>query len=467
VDKKSHTQHAQSDTKVTVKRRICLFCGPILQINMSKKRPSTPSTKGPLNKGEVGYWRARLFQNTFTREGRKFTVDKWSVKIQHRGRRRTFSLRAMNRAEAAVEARQLYLKLLKDGWEGLEHDDGLGRDDNGAKFVAERSGANKLSVEYWRQALIVRSGTSPAAGSSKGRWSAWLDHEGAGYYFPLRPASAQWAAKEALEIYQKVRAVGWAAVFKLHPREVTVAFHWTHNPLAWTYTTFSTLLRRERSGPRSEPVWQVVVVESERELRHALEFYVNLHPGFACVATFASVEVARVWVSMGRPDLVLVNENLPDGGGAKALSELKRAAPRALGMLFSVYADSGQLFKCSPGGALGYLFKRTPPERMLEPLLNASTRPSSPPEQYLSAVALSYFQQVLSRLELKPSSSRLAGLTPRESQILEYLSKGFPDKEIAGAVGISAWTVHGHLKSIFEKLQVHNRLEAVLKYLNK
>jgi DNA-binding NarL/FixJ family response regulator len=136
-------------------------------------------------------------------------------------------------------------------------------------------------------------------------------------------------------------------------------------------------------------------------------------------------------------------------------------------MLFSVYADSGQLFKCSPGGALGYLFKRTPPERMLEPLLNASTRPSSPPEQYLSAVALSYFQQVLSRLELKPSSSRLAGLTPRESQILEYLSKGFPDKEIAGAVGISAWTVHGHLKSIFEKLQVHNRLEAVLKYLNK
>ena len=58
-------------------------------------------------------------------------------------------------------------------------------------------------------------------------------------------------------------------------------------------------------------------------------------------------------------------------------------------------------------------------------------------------------------------------LTPREKEILDHLSKGYLDKEIAHALGISVWTVHGHLKKIFEKLQVHSRTEAVVKYLQK
>jgi DNA-binding NarL/FixJ family response regulator len=393
-----------------------------------------------------------VFKNTFTRRGRRFTVDKWSVKIQHRGERRTFSLKAANKAAAAAEARQIYEKLLNEGGASA-----------GNSETADQRGAHKLGAKYWKEALIVRS---PPAGSSQGKWSAWLDHEGIGYYFPLQPDSANGAAVEAARIYRKIRARGWPAVFELHPREVTVAFHWTDNPLAWTYTTFATLPLRERAVEKESAVWRIVVVDGDRGFQRATEFYINLHPGFTCEATFDTVEGARRWMRISRPELVLVNQDFPDMEAAKVLAELKSASPDTLGMLFSVYADSGQLFKCSPGGALGYLFKRTPPERMLEPLLNAPVmRP--PPPHYLSAVAVNYFEQVLGRLELKPASSKLARLTPRESQILDYLSKGFPDKEIAAATGISAWTVHGHLKSIFEKLQVHNRLEAVLEYLNK
>jgi DNA-binding CsgD family transcriptional regulator len=58
-------------------------------------------------------------------------------------------------------------------------------------------------------------------------------------------------------------------------------------------------------------------------------------------------------------------------------------------------------------------------------------------------------------------------LTSREREVLDYLSKGYIDKEIAEALGISAWTVHGHIKSIFEKFDVHSRTAAVVKYLQK
>src|SRR5687767_11063988 len=119
---------------------------------MSKKRPST----GPenLSKDTVECWRRRVFKNTFTRAGRKFTVDKWCVKIQHEGERRTISLKAVNKNEAAAEARQLYLRLLKEGWDGLSAGPGA------ATTVSEQRAGTKLNVQYWKQALIVRSGTS-------------------------------------------------------------------------------------------------------------------------------------------------------------------------------------------------------------------------------------------------------------------------------------------------------------------
>jgi DNA-binding CsgD family transcriptional regulator len=66
-----------------------------------------------------------------------------------------------------------------------------------------------------------------------------------------------------------------------------------------------------------------------------------------------------------------------------------------------------------------------------------------------------------------PSALELARLTPREHEILALLSKGALAKEIADALGISIWTVHGHIKSIFEKLGVHSRTEAVVKFLQK
>jgi len=78
-----------------------------------------------------------------------------------------------------------------------------------------------------------------------------------------------------------------------------------------------------------------------------------------------------------------------------------------------------------------------------------------------------YFQRLSAMLPSAPPFWKLAKLTPREQEILALLSKGELLKEIAGALGISNWTVQGHVKSIFEKLKVHNRTEAVVKYLQR
>jgi DNA-binding NarL/FixJ family response regulator len=131
-----------------------------------------------------------------------------------------------------------------------------------------------------------------------------------------------------------------------------------------------------------------------------------------------------------------------------------------------VYEDSDQLFKATPGGASSYLLKRTTPDKLLDPIAGPSG------EKHFSSELIAfrvrqYFRKVIDSLPVGDASPDLAKLTQREQEILNLLSKGYVDKEIAEALRISIWTVHGHMKNIFEKLGVHTRTEAVVKYLHK
>jgi len=102
---------------------------------------------------------------------------------------------------------------------------------------------------------------------------------------------------------------------------------------------------------------------------------------------------------------------------------------------------------------------------VFDPVLSAVRLPNASNEDFLSAVK-AYFKEVL-RARLDGGTSALARLTPRENDVLVLLAKGCVDKEIAQVLGISIWTVHGHIKKIFERLQVRTRTEAVVRYLEK
>jgi DNA-binding NarL/FixJ family response regulator len=178
------------------------------------------------------------------------------------------------------------------------------------------------------------------------------------------------------------------------------------------------------------------------------------------------VHTTETWSAArrGALQLALVNRNTPEI--ADAGFRLHRIMPPLPVVFFTTYEDSDQLFKATPGGASAYLLRRTLPERLLEPIADAVNDKLLTRER-VAACVRGYFHSVTVGLSVEDSVQEMGNLTHRENEILNLLTKAHADKEIAGALGISVWTVHGHLKRIFEKLGVHTRTEAAIKYLHK
>ncbi len=296
-----------------------------------------------------------------------------------------------------------------------------------------------------------------------------IEHARTSHFFPLDTDDEMAAADQAMGIYQTVVDQGWAAANTKLPRELTLALRWLDNLLAWTYTTFQTQKiqtpKRPPQGPLNPPpAFNVAIIEPDAGIRLALADCANRQDGFRCDVTFASAMEALREIPRHRLHLLLANHLLPDRTGAACLEELRRTIPQLAGLIYSVYRDSDELFRAAPGGAMGYLLKRTSPVRIFEPLAG-SVGPLT--REYITARIREYFQNLLTALPVAPSSLELAKLTAREHEILTILSQGGVAKEIASTLGISIWTVHGHVKNIFEKLNVHTRTEAVVKFLQK
>ena len=165
-------------------------------------------------------------------------------------------------------------------------------------------------------------------------------------------------------------------------------------------------------------------------------------------------------------DLWLVNKAQTGVNGNDCLEKMKGLAPNLCVLLYSVFEDSNQLFLATPGGASAYLLKRTPPNRLLDPILGRPLHTTPSLQEIQERVKL-YFEDTLKLNEAADANLRLAHLTSREYEILGMVGQGAADKEIAARLGISIWTVRDHLKHIFTKLGVHTRTEAVVKTLHK
>jgi DNA-binding NarL/FixJ family response regulator len=211
-------------------------------------------------------------------------------------------------------------------------------------------------------------------------------------------------------------------------------------------------------------VLNIVLVEPELGIERALTQHLQRHAGV--VRHFRDGARALQAVPRLRADFVLIAQTLPDLSGEDCAQKLATLIPQAPRLVYSIHEDSEQLFKSTPGGVSGYVLKRTPPEHLLAPieeLIGAGRLTTA----RVSESVRRYFSSLAFQLESGQHDHAMSRLTRREKEILDCLSKGHLDKEIADALGISAWTVHGHIKNIFEKLQVHSRIEAVLKYLHK
>jgi DNA-binding NarL/FixJ family response regulator len=343
-------------------------------------------------------------------------------------------------------------------------------------FSAERSKKDqperhfpKTDEHYWRQRVLLRLYRFQAAGESNQDLAVFVDHAGTGYYFPLGTAQAGQAAAKALQIYHVVVKQGWAAACRQFSRELIISFEWCMNPVLWTYTTIHTLVGKQtapesKASAANQNRQRVLVVELDTGIRQALCWCVNQQAGFASIPCESASAFTNA-LTQHKPRMVLLNRNMAGRIALKSAGSVAPIQPGVPALTYSVHADGDQMFVSTPGGAEGYLVKRVKSDRLLEPILKVANRSELMTEDFLLRVKY-YFQELL-QLHSSHDNLALAKLTHREREVMELLSKGCVDKEIAQAMGISLWTVHGHIKNIFERLQVRTRTEAVIRYLEK
>jgi DNA-binding NarL/FixJ family response regulator len=204
----------------------------------------------------------------------------------------------------------------------------------------------------------------------------------------------------------------------------------------------------------------VSIVEDDDSIRESLAILINGSSGFHCVSTYRNAEDALENIPLEMPDAVLMDINLPRMSGIECVQQLKTIVPNLQIIMLTVYEDADQVFESLKVGASGYLLKRTSPAKLLE-AIEEVYRGGSPMSSQIARKVVQSFHKAERPLQ------EMESLTKREQEILAHLAKGYRYKEIADALFISVDTVRSHLRSIYEKLQVRSRTEAVLKYLQK
>jgi DNA-binding NarL/FixJ family response regulator len=201
----------------------------------------------------------------------------------------------------------------------------------------------------------------------------------------------------------------------------------------------------------------VAIVEDHADLRESWQDLVNHSRDYQCVCACMSGEDALERIPETKPDVVLMDINLPGMSGIECTEQLKQILPTTQVLIFTVYDDQEKIFRALQAGASGYLLKRTPPDKILEAI--AEVKSGGAP--MTSEIA----RKVVQSFRREPAPNEEAKLTPREEEILQLLAQGYITKEIAAQLGISYFTAQTHLKKIYEKLHVRSRTEAVIKYL--
>lgn len=204
----------------------------------------------------------------------------------------------------------------------------------------------------------------------------------------------------------------------------------------------------------------VAIVEDNTEIRKSLEILISGTTDFEFLGSYSNAEVAISDLPKKNPDVVLMDINLPGENGIVCVRKLKPILISTNFIILTMYDDSEKVFEALKSGASGYLLKRTPPSKLLESIKEVYLG-GSPMSMQIARMVVKSFSNVPTKSE--PSNT----LTERENEILENLSRGMRYKEIADSLFISIDTVRTHIRKIYEKLQVHSKTEAILKYFNK
>ena len=202
----------------------------------------------------------------------------------------------------------------------------------------------------------------------------------------------------------------------------------------------------------------ICVVEDDAGFRTGLERLLGRTQDFRCLGCFASGEAGLQAVPDIKPDVVLMDLNLPCMNGVECVRKLKTLLPSVQIVMLTVYEDPDQIYNALSAGAMGYLLKQTPPAELLNAIRDVHVGGAPMSSQIARKVVMSF--------QSAPAASEAEGLSAREREVLDYLAQGFLIKEIGEKLGIGFDTVRTYIRRIYEKLHVHSRAQAVAKFLH-
>ena len=204
---------------------------------------------------------------------------------------------------------------------------------------------------------------------------------------------------------------------------------------------------------------KVAIIEDERRIREGLSTLIGGTQGYACIASFRSMEEALA-ASWAPPDVILVDIGLPGMSGIEGLGLLRQKFPTAALLILSVYEDDDRIFNALCAGASGYLLKKTPPARLLESLREV-LEGGAPMSPDIARRVLKLFR------DIRPPERSDYDLTPHELRLLKLLVEGHNYRSAAAELGVTFSTISFHMQHIYTKLQVHSKSEAVAKALRQ
>ena len=207
---------------------------------------------------------------------------------------------------------------------------------------------------------------------------------------------------------------------------------------------------------------KVSIVEDNDQLRDTLAKMIGRANGFECVGQHPSAEAGLAAIPGEKPDVVLMDINLPGMNGVECVRKLKELLPAIQIVMLTAYEDTENIFNSLAAGAAGYLLKRSKSAEILDALRDVQNG-GSPMSTHIARKVVQSFQ---ARPAAAPAE-QTEDLSPREQEVLDLLSQGFMYKEISDKLGISFETVRTYIRRIYEKLHVRTRTEAVAKALRR
>lgn len=212
----------------------------------------------------------------------------------------------------------------------------------------------------------------------------------------------------------------------------------------------------------------IAIVEDNNDIRQALEQIIEMADGFSLCCSCVNGEEALATITHLQPMVVLMDIHLGGINGIECVKILKESNPATLFMMCTALEEDESIFQALKAGANGYILKKTTPPKLLEAIQELYEGGAPMSSQIARKVVAAFHSQINETNQL--SNDKMVSfemLSKREKEILETLSKGLLYKQIADQLGISKETVKKHVYSIYEKLHVGNRIEAVNKYFGR